>query len=106
MTPLSETEKAYLVNNERFSKRKQKYLRYRMRQKPKQRQETRRRDAAETVRTSRDGLPVVVAITEATRPLGHGVSNDIYISSGKPNNCGGRLDLLKNRRQPGRAWDC
>jgi hypothetical protein len=41
MIPLSETEKAYLLNNEQFSKRKQRYLRYRIAQK------LRRRDAAE-----------------------------------------------------------
>jgi hypothetical protein len=48
MIPLSETEKAYLLNNEQFSKRKQRYLRYRISQK------LRRRDAAERGNSSRD----------------------------------------------------
>ena len=48
MIPLSETEKAYLLNNEQFSKRKQRYLRYRIAQK------LRRRDTAERGNSSRD----------------------------------------------------
>jgi hypothetical protein len=48
MIPLSEAEKAYLLNNEQFSKRKQRYLRYRISQK------LRRRDAAERGNSSRD----------------------------------------------------
>ena len=48
MIPLSETEKAYLLNNEQFNKRKQRYLRYRIAQKP------RRRDAAERGNSGRD----------------------------------------------------
>ena len=48
MIPLSETEKAYLLNNEQFSKRKQRYLRYRIAQK------LRRRDIAERGNSGRD----------------------------------------------------
>jgi hypothetical protein len=56
MIPLSETEKAYLLNNEQFSKRKQRYLRYRICQK------LRRRDAAERGNSSRDAATPRVSL--------------------------------------------
>jgi hypothetical protein len=45
-----------------------------------------------------------VGTDEPTCPFGHAVSNDIYISSGKPNNCGGRLDLHHDDDKQEETW--
>jgi hypothetical protein len=76
MLLLSPTEQAYLTDKEQFSKTKQRYLRYRTREKL-------RCDAVEKARISRDGVELITT----TRTFGHGISssNNIIISNSDSN---------------------
>jgi hypothetical protein len=77
MLLLSPTEQAYLTDKEQFSKTKQRYLRYRIREKL-------RCDAVEKARISRNGVELITT----TRTFGHGISsssNNIIISNSDSN---------------------
>jgi hypothetical protein len=73
---LSPTEKAYLINSEQFSKKKQRYLRYRIKQKLLQQRP--RRDAIEMVNGSRDAAAIATttAAGVGSNLVGRGIASD------------------------------